>query len=432
MALIASSIATPATAATSPADEAGLIPYDGPLPVGMEVKDGQDIQGQMPESMSDGVWALELAGHGSLVNTYEWDQESESLHIYTAHGDEAWGPLLERYFPNEKVDLIPAKHSRTQIDDVLAKIVADGGALPNGDRVVTAIPEKDGSYITVGVEGDNSANLMRADTLADVLASEVPLVVEEAPEVQEARRNHSYLDDFWFGGASMSTPGTTSGTFFACSTGFAIGHLTTGQRGMLSAEHCGRGKPGTNWYYGHTSGTGTARSLGDFQGELDPLNINPDAALWTGGNLNKMVPAIFTGAHNDVNTGEFIRGGNYPAVGTDVCYTGAPSGNVCRNEVLFQGLLICYAIGQCYGGLSWTSQRDSVEAAGNGDSGGPVYQMVSGKAMASGVISGIVGGSSTCTGEPGTASRSCSPVALFAPVVTGIATGGNWGLSYIP
>lgn len=247
-ALIATTFAAPASAAPAASDEPGLIPYDGPLPKNMEVREGQDVPGQMPESMSDGIWALEIAGHGGLVNTYEWDEKSASLLIYTADGEDSWTPLLERYLPGEPVQLIAAEHSRSEIDAVMSKIMADGGALPGGDRVVTAIPAKDGSTITIGLEGAADGSLMRANTLADALASDVPLVVEKAPAVQEVRRNHSYLDDYWFGGASMSTPGSSTGTFFGCSTGFAIGHLTTGQRGMLSAEHCGRGKPGTNWY----------------------------------------------------------------------------------------------------------------------------------------------------------------------------------------
>lgn len=235
-ALIAVSFAAPATAATSAVDEPGLIPYDGPLPEGMEVREGHDVPGQMPESMSDGIWALELEGHGGLVNTYEWDEKSASLLIYSTQGKESWAPLLERFLPGEPVQLIAAEHSKSEIDAVIAKIIADGGALPDGSRVVSAIPAKDGSAITIGVEGDEGAGLMRANKLTEVLATDIPLVVEEAPEVQEARRNHNYLDPYWFGGAAMSTPGSSGGTFFGCSTGFAIGHLTTGQRGMMSAS----------------------------------------------------------------------------------------------------------------------------------------------------------------------------------------------------
>jgi hypothetical protein len=433
VALTAVTITAPAQAAQPSADKLGLIPYDGPIPEGISLTETRDIPGEMTQKMSDGIWEIELAGHGRLVNTYEWDASTETLLIYTSDGEDEWAPLLEAYLPDQQVKLVHAEHSKAEVDVVMATIVKNGGQLADGDRIVTAIPAKDGSSIALGIDSSRDVRRLSSVSIAKTLATEIPLTIEVAPEVTPTRRSHSYLDTYWLGGASMSTPHARPGWIHSCTTGFAIGHLTSGADGMLSAEHCGRGKPGADWYYGHDSSTISARSLGNFQGFLSTAGFDSDTALWTGGNLSKMIPAILTGGHNDVNYGEFVRGGNYPAVGTDVCYTGSESGNICRNEVLFQGVTICYAIAQCYPALSWTSQRDSVEAAGHGDSGGPVYQSVSSKAMASGVISGIVGGSSTCSGEPGaTGGRQCSPVALFAPVVAALGSGGNWGLSYTP
>lgn len=430
-----SMVGSPAQAVSEPdGDEPGLVAYTGPLPDGVDLSLGKDMAGQMPEAMSDGIWGLEMAGYGQLVNTYEWDADSETLLIYSADND-TWSKLLSEYLPGQRVEVIPAQHSRAEIDAVMSSIVRSGGALGAGERIVTAIPAKDGSGIEIGIESTSGrASRLSSTRLAAFLGdTSVPLSITQAPEVAPAGRVASYLNTYWLGGTGMSTPGSTSGSFYGCSTGFAIGKLSSSDVGMLSAEHCGRDKPGTDWYYGWTSSTLAGRSLGNFQGTITSIGYTSDTALWTGGNLSKMIPAIYTGDHNDVGTGEFIRGGNYPAVGTDVCYTGSRSGNVCDNEVLYQGVLICYAVTQCYSALTWTSQRNSIEAVGNGDSGGPVYQLVSGKVMASGVISGIVGGSSTCTGEPGVSGgRQCSPVALFAPVGAALGSGSGWGLSYIP
>lgn len=432
-ALCASSFALPAFGAPSApeADEPGLVAWDGPLPEGIELTDGKPVPGEMPESTSDAIWNLEIAGIGSAVNTYEWASDTESLIIYSARGDDFWAPVLKQYLPNQKVQLVKAANSKASVDAVMGSIVESGGQLSNGDRIVTAIPAKDGSSITLGLESASDVKSLSSRSVASTLQTSIPLVIEEAPEVEAATRNASGASPQWLGGNFMRTNAASGTGYYSCTTGFRIGNLSTSAPGMLSAEHCGRDKPFTAWQYSSVNNP-TQNHIGDFQGFLSTAGFNSDTALWTGGRLAQMIPAIYTGSYTDVSTGEFIRGGNYPAVGTDVCYSGSRSGNVCSNEVLFTGLTICYSVTQCYAGLSWTSQRSSIEAAGNGDSGGPVYQMVSGKAMASGVISGIVGGSSTCTGDPGTSTRSCSPVALFAPVVAALGSGGSWGLSYIP
>jgi hypothetical protein len=386
----------------------------------------------MPEQTSQGLWDLELSVPDAPVTSYEWVPESDTLAIYSTAGWEYWQPLLDAYLPAQPVQLLPAVNAAAEIDKVMQAIVDIGGALPQGDRIVTAIPAKDGSHITLGLEPGTEGRMPSVEALRSALGAAVPLVVEPAADVQSATRLSSPSSTYWLGGNRMTTPAVEPGSGYACSTGFRIGNLADGTPGMLSAEHCGRGKPYTHWNYSGATNPPTAGHLGDFRGYLSSGTINSDTALWTGGNMAKLIPAIFTGGHNDVQTGQYIRGGTYPIVGADVCYTGALSGNVCANEVLFTGVTICYAVDQCYPGLTWTSQRDGTPAAGNGDSGGPVYQLTDGKAHAAGLISGIVNGTSTCTGDPSNPGRTCSPVALFAPVIAAIGSGGTWGLSYVP
>lgn len=388
----------------------------------------------MPRQVSDGIWDIELTIKPSPVNTYEWESETETLLIYSAETAEYWNPLLKKHFPSANVKVIPALHSKSEIDATLSLIQASGGIIDRESRVATAIPAKDGSQIMIGIEATGGAATRSAVDIAGLFEIDIPLVVEKAPEVTPADRNASGASTYWLGGNAMRTNSTSSNSYYICSTGFQIGKLNGSDTGMLSADHCGSGKPYTDCGYSRSTPS-TTNALGNFNGVVSSVSgLTPDTALWTGGKIDsKFIPAIYTGSYTDVAKGEYIRGGNYPAVGTDVCYTGSQSGNVCNNEVLYQGLLICYSAFQCYGGMSWTSQRDSVEAAGNGDSGGPVYQMVNGMAYASGVVSGIVGGSSTCTGEPGEpGGRQCSPVALFAPVAAALGSGSGWGLSYIP
>jgi len=435
--LVSTSFAAPSFAASNDRSSSqtplGLVPYTGPAPEGLEFVESPAQPGEMSKSVSDGIWNLELSVPEVSVNTYEWSADDQTLLIYSAEGDEYWSPLLDKFFPGERVEIVPAKHSKADIDHVLDTIVASGGVLANGARVVTAEPEKDGSSIAIGVERSAAArSSVSEQSVAAKLDTDIPLSIEAAPSVEAADRNAPGSQTIWVAGNAMSSPSSTPGRINLCSTGFDIARLSNDEPGMLSAEHCGRGKPSTAWTYSKYAPT-AANSLGSFQGTLSSGTANSDTALWTGGNVAKMYPAVYVGPYTNATSADRVRGGNYPAVNTDVCYSGSQSGNVCDNKVVNQGLTICYAIGQCYQGLTRTEQRNGIPAVGNGDSGGPVYQIVNGRLNASGVVSGIINGSNTCTGEPGVSGgRQCSTNALFAPVIAALGSGGSWGLSYIP
>ncbi|NYE20012.1 hypothetical protein [Microbacterium immunditiarum] len=362
------------------------------------------------------------------VNTYEWDRDSQTLLIYSTMPESKWAPLLKEHLPEQAVKIIPAVHSKTDIDAALRAMGEDGGVLANGGRIVTAVPAKDGSTIAVGVEPAVGAR-MDTNAIAKELDVGIPVTVDVAADVQPATRNIGYYVNF-FSGAYMQSA-TTGPNGRSCSTGFRIGRFSDNAAGMLSAEHCGRDYIGKTWYYSSTSNSSS--NIGNFQGMMSVSSVAAtDTGLWTGGNVAVMYPAVFTGNHTDGGTLEQIRGANIAVVGNHVCYSGSRSGNACSNEVTATGTLVCYSITQCYYGTTWTSQTSSIEAAGNGDSGGPVYRRVDGKVYASGIISGIVGGSQTCTGDPGSSTRSCSPVALYAPVDVALGSSTGWGLAYVP
>lgn len=435
LAIVGGLVASPAYAATttnedgSEADRPGLVAWEGPVPEDIDLSSYRPQPGEMPEEISEGIWDMELSVPAVSVNSYEWIRESESLRIYSAEEADYWEPLLARFFAGQKVEIHPAKHSKAEIDAVMDTIVARGGVLESGDRVVMATPAKDGSQITIGLDSSLGVTRMSPNSLADSLGTEIPLVVNEAPEVESSLRNNTGTYSF-VAGNGMSTTHVDPGYINVCTTGWLVGRLDASARGMLSADHCGSGKPSTSWWYSWTQNSNTV--LGTFQGQLSGLAAS-DLGLWTGGQIaDKGIPAVYVGSYTNATQADWVRGGNYPALGTDVCYSGSRSGNVCDNEVIAQGLTVCYDVFQCYAGISMTSQRDSIEAAGNGDSGGPVYQMVGGQLNASGIISGRVGGSSTCTGDPGeSGGRQCSPVNLFAPIIAALS-GTDWGLAYMP
>ena len=73
------------------------------------------------------------------------------------------------------------------------------------------------------------------------------------------------------------------------------------------------------------------------------------------------------------------------------------------------------------------AQATGIPAAGQGDSGGPTYVASSG-IYAAGFISGLLGATTTCTGDAG--GRLCSATVLFAGVAYPFAAG--YALNVIP
>ena len=409
----------------------GLVSYEGPMPEGISMTLPAEYRSdsELPPATSDGLWALQVSGKGDAANTFEWLPDSGVLRIYSAEGEEYWAPVLAEYLPKQDVELREATHSKSDIDQAIESILGADGQLDESTRIAYALPANDGSEITLGIDAASGVGNAEALLAQRRTSSSIPVKLEEAPEVIAADRNVSASSASWLAGAIMSRPAATPGYIDICSTGWRIGKLSDGTRGMLSAHHCGDAKTGTAWHYSKTNSP-PATHLGDYQGSLASGSVFSDTGLWTGGNLSKFIPAVYTGDFNDASTGAWVRGGSYPVIGTQVCYSGARSGNVCNNNVTVTGATFCYAGHPCYAGLTVTQQASFIESAGQGDSGGPVYQSVAGGVHAAGVISGIIGGSTTCTGEAG--GRLCSPTAIFAPVVAAIGSGGSWGLSYIP
>ena len=407
-----------------------LIADTRPVPAGVSTAPLPPEQDSgLPADIQDGLWDL-YASHPKLdVNTLEWDAADGKLLVYTAAAAEVQ-PLLEEYVTGAPVELVPAKHSKVEIDEVLGRIADAGGDLGNGQRIITAQPAKDGSTIALGVETTGAAKRLAAPDAARVLDSDIPLTVEDAPDVKPVMRNIGYYVNL-FSGAIMTRPASST-TIQLCTTGYRITHIPTSTPAMLSAEHCGRGNIGSTWYYSTVQSA--EATLGQFGGMLTVAPGSPgavDTGIWTGGNTGAFYPAVFNGTNDGNSILTAIRGAVIPVVNSSVCYTGARSGNICGNNVTATGLLICYSATQCYANQTTTQQTSNIPAAGNGDSGGPVYQSINGQPYGAGIISGISFGNSNCSGDPADANRQCSPTAIFAPLNNAIGS-NDWGFNYVP
>jgi hypothetical protein len=245
----------------------------------------------------------------------------------------------------------------------------------------------------------------------------VPVKVNIGGRPQPAAETRQFDRGWHLGGARIYDWGS-SGT--ACTSGFAVVKNGTTEQGTMFAAHCARNSvqwtawDGGPYYYAWGAG-GIAATDYPHDGAIIKSSYS--------------YPFIWTGAWNS-SVYEEIKGDAYPFVGQELCYSGSYSGIKCGNIVkdttydyTFEGYPTTIS------GFR-TEQSNSDPAVGNGDSGGPGYQLVGSpsgaKRLAVGIISGMPNGAGTsCQGVPGSETgRRCSHIALATPVATiGIATG---------
>ena len=424
LALAAAPLSAEAATAAPPEDGSrpGLVPDSAPLPEGLELGPAANESdfSPIPDDVHDALWDLTVGSSNFDINAFEWVADTATLIVYSVEAESVTAELAQAV-PDQRIDAVEAVHSKAEVDQVLQTITGDGGRLPNGDRIVMAKPARDGASITLSVEPGLTKRGLDVKRIQSEVESTIPLEVEVAPEVEQAARNLGFYATM-FSGAYMQN-GTSS-----CTTGFRISNLSTNAPLMLSADHCSRGNIGSNWYY--SSASSSSSLIGPYGGMLGGGAAGGvDTGVWTG--ASKLYPYMLTGEDGDTSTYAAIRGGTVPVLGDVVCYSGSLSGRVCSNEVIYTGMLTCYSVTMCYSDQTITHQNQNTAAVGNGDSGGPVYGASVYGALAAGIISGMVGGSSTCTGDPGGNGRNCSPVVIMAPLNNAIGTTG-YGLNYVP
>ncbi|TCM47627.1 hypothetical protein EV648_10417 [Kribbella sp. VKM Ac-2568] len=142
-----------------------------------------------------------------------------------------------------------------------------------------------------------------------------------------------------------------------CTAGFSVIRRSTGQRGSVTAGHCGG--VGTIWHSGSNYyGTTTIRTnYPDYDQSL-VTGSSYGAKIWTDG----------PGDSVDIRT---VKGGGDPAIGTVVCQSGSYSTSLCGITVQSLSASYCDTDG-CTTYVIRATRGGSVAIIG-GDSGGPVY-----------------------------------------------------------
>lgn len=142
-----------------------------------------------------------------------------------------------------------------------------------------------------------------------------------------------------------------------CTAGFSVVRRSNGQRGSVTAGHCGG--VGTLWKSGsHYYGTTSVRTnYPDY-----------DQALLTGSTYGAK---IWTDGPGDTANTRTVKGGGDPGVGTVVCQSGSFSSSLCGITVRSTSAKYCDTDG-CTTYVIRATRGGQIAIIG-GDSGGPVY-----------------------------------------------------------
>jgi hypothetical protein len=175
-----------------------------------------------------------------------------------------------------------------------------------------------------------------------------------------------------WGGARITS------TLKNCSAGFSVVRRSNGQRGAVTAGHCGG--VGTVWksgsnYYGTTS--------------LRTNYPDYDQSLLTGSAYG---PKIWTDGPGDAANTRTVTGGADPGIGAIVCQSGSFSTSLCGITVRSTSAKYCDTDG-CTTYVIRATRGGQIAIVG-GDSGGPVYTRPSGSTA---TIRGITFAGSGCS-----------------------------------
>lgn len=331
-----------------------------------------------------------------------WDDLTKTLTVWVADDSQSQTASdLIRESGAARMQVKVTEYDPEYLRDVATELVA--AASVDGTDVTWAGPAPDGSGIEIGVDAAPTAPATQAEIAT---FDGVPVTVVDEGGATAASRNVD-ASPFMAGADMIRDAG--GGYVSYCTTAFAFNHYdqpsSTVTERIFTADHCT--STGQVWLTGRNLNNptvGTSVSVTTQQNDLKALSGQDYR------------PYMYYGA-NSSNSAVAIFGYVTPIVGATICYSGAPSGTVCGNQVTNTGVTVSYSGAGTYLNLTRTVQTDGTPAVGNGDSGGPAFVIATGGYVyAAGVISGMQNAGTTCTGDASTDTRKCSATAFFAPI----------------
>ena len=283
----------------------------------------------------------------------------------------------------------------------------------------------DGSGLIVSVDPAAFPGSRPSQSELQAVTGYPTLVNFSAPAAASTRQ---YDFSYHLGGARLyffSPTGLSS-----CTAGFPVTQNSDPtNQGMMFAAHCGISQLGDDWNVLEPP----ARDRGYKWGETVAFDYYHDGAIIDSGFSQ---PYMWIGDYQ-ATTYARVNGARNAFRGQELCYSGSFSGLVCGNIV--QETNVSYTMGGYPSPVVGfiTNNQLGNKAAGNGDSGGPGYELTydtgtnTYKRYAVGIISAIPANSGTeCAGVPGDPApdgRKCSET-VFAGSVVQIMNDTGWSV----
>ncbi|GAA2606326.1 hypothetical protein GCM10010399_41610 [Dactylosporangium fulvum] len=292
-------------------------------------------------------------------------------------------------------EVVPASYSRAELNAQIKQIRSDDAGTAPEYRAHRLVALEDGSGIEISVsKAQPSLNARRANRAV------VRTLVEGGTEPL-ARQNDSAP---YYGGARLQILSAPNQVGAVCSSGFIVRSGSTYY--TTSAAHCGSAPNAVR------NGAGATIGSVAFAGrEIDSMliNLSPNSAS----------ARVYDGAwNNGSGYNKPVVGQAGSAVGDLTCTSGSFSGVVCGVRVTSTNASSDVG-GWHQAGIIEARQDNGGNAAGDGDSGGPVFSLASNpdQVIAKGIISGgrtatVVG----CTGVPTNPTRKCYNRITIIPI----------------
>ncbi|WP_346619690.1 trypsin-like serine protease [Blastococcus montanus] len=339
---------------------------------------------------------------------------------------------------NEKIIV----HWHGEIDSALRKMVKRHPKVPviyhqtahlpgdlrsAADTLMDSVPEVtgvavnfDGSGIEVSI--GQAAGASRLEVVERFIETTVDFPVEVTHEDEALAAADRGFDEYHLGGGLLHDY-VAGYSFHSCTAGFAV--EKDGVDGMMFAAHCG--PESMQWIISdRVNNPGVAQ----YYGKTILRNTSYDGAIISS---TYSYPYVHVGGVRSTTISP-ISGQAYANPGDRVCYSGAFTGTRCDSIVqnTYRRIALSGQPDLQDVRVFETVSADGNAAAGNGDSGGPVYTIRNdGTRTAVGIISAMpmTATAEACatTATPGGAGRLCSAT-VYAGAVSSIAIQTGWNV----
>ncbi|MER6824626.1 hypothetical protein ABT352_01365 [Streptosporangium sp. NPDC000563] len=312
----------------------GSVEHTGPVPGGYASWKDLLLDQQKMVKAADRITAA-LADDGDGYAGVIAAPEDRELRVYwKGKPAKAINDLVDRLRRDVAISVLPARYSARELEGEANRLIR-----ANRDLITSIEPLQDGS-------GLKATTASAGATRTAISGAAVPVTLEHGVQPKVASRWNDSPP--WWGGSVWGTPSP------ACTTGFAVTYQ--GVPKMLTSAHCAS--------VGQTAVDPTGQVIGTVthsNSSRDVLLVDTNAG---GRVFNNPVGSVATEFSSSV------VGTTSSIVGQFVCTSGGFSGTNCTIKIIAVNVTI--NVGWLIQGTVRAEQQAFTNAAGGGDSGGPV------------------------------------------------------------